>query len=447
MNEQHIINGYNYAKEAYAAYGVDVDAAIAKADAIPVSMHCWQGDDVIGFDGSDELSGGIATTGNYPGRARTPEELRADIDVAVSMIPGETKLNLHACYAEKNGKKVDRDEYTIEQFQNWVDYAKERKMGLDFNPTYFSHPKMDGDFSLSSYDKGTRDFWVEHGIRCREIGLEFAKQLGKPCGINFWMPDGYKDVCADTKLHRDLMTESLDRIFAADIDEKLVPCGIESKVFGIGVESYTVASHEYAMGYAISRNKLYTLDAGHFHPTEVISAKLTACLQFLDKVLLHVSRPVRWDSDHVILLDDELQKIMDELILNGLEDRALIGLDYFDASINRVAAWAIGMRNARKAILSSCLAPACVQKAEHDNDLTSRLHPDSACYVDSPLYHFRLHDGPLHRLESSDRPADHEIYMLYAQMPAHQVVCTDYVANCHAREIEVIWLSGLGTNA
>jgi len=373
MNENQIIRGYEYAKEVYAGVGVDVDAAIARADAIPVSMHCWQGDDVIGFDGVGELSGGIATTGNYPGRARTPEELRADIDVALSMIPGETKLNLHACYAEKNGKNVDRDEYTIEQFQNWVDFAKERKMGLDFNPTYFSHPKMDGDFSLSSYDKGTRDFWVEHGIRCREIGLEFAKQLGKPCGINFWMPDGYKDVCADTKKHRDLMTESLDRIFAPDIDENLVQCGIESKVFGIGVESYTVSSHEYAFGYAVSRNKLYTLDSGHFHPTEVISAKLTACLQFLDKVLLHVSRPVRWDSDHVIMMDDEIQKIMDELIINNLEDRALIGLDYFDASINRIAAWAIGMRNARKAILNACLAPAAIQNAEHDRDLTSRL--------------------------------------------------------------------------
>ena len=374
MSEQNVLKGYEYAKEQYAAYGVDVDAAIAKADAIPVSMHCWQGDDVIGFDGSDELSGGIATTGNYPGRARTPEELRADIDFALSMIPGETKLNLHACYAEKNGKKVDRDEYTIEQFQNWVDWAKEKNMGLDFNPTYFSHPKMDGNFSLSSYDKGTRDFWVEHGIRCREIGQEFVKQLGKPCGINYWMPDGYKDICADTKTHRDLMTDSLDRIFAPKLElDEQIPCGIESKVFGIGVESYTVASHEYAMGYAISRNKLYTLDAGHFHPTEVISAKLTACLQFLDKVLLHVSRPIRWDSDHVIILDDELQKIMDELILNGLENRALIGLDYFDASINRIACWAIGMRNARKAILSSCLAPAAIQKAEHDGDLTARL--------------------------------------------------------------------------
>ena len=365
--------GYEYAKAQYAAQGVDVDAAIAKADAIPVSMHCWQGDDVIGFDGSDSLSGGIQTTGNYPGRARTADELRADIAFVRTMIPGATKLNLHASYAEKNGKQVDRDAYTIDLFQNWVDFAKEQKIGLDFNPTYFAHPKMDGDFSLSSTNPAIRKFWIEHGKRCREIGLEFAKQLNQPCAINFWMPDGYKDVCADTKLHRDLMIDSLDQIFAEDIDRKLVPCGLESKLFGVGVESYTVASHEFSYGYAIKNGLLYTLDAGHFHPTEVISAKLTACLPFLEGIILHVSRPVRWDSDHVILLDDEIQRIMDEVILNNYQDRTFIALDYFDASINRVAAWAVGMRNARKAILSACLAPASIRDAEHKGDLTSRL--------------------------------------------------------------------------
>ena len=373
MKEELILKGYEYAKEQYAAQGVDVDAAIAKADAIPVSMHCWQGDDVIGFDGSDSLSGGIQTTGNYPGRARTADELRADIAFVRTMIPGATKLNLHASYAEKNGKQVDRDAYTIDLFQNWVDFAKEQKIGLDFNPTYFAHPKMDGDFSLSSTNPAIRKFWVEHGKRCREIGLEFAKQLNQPCAINFWMPDGYKDVCADTKLHRDLMIDSLDQIFAEDIDRKLVPCGLESKLFGVGVESYTVASHEFSYGYAVKNGLLYTLDAGHFHPTEVISAKLTACLPFLEGIILHVSRPVRWDSDHVILLDDEIQRIMDEVILNNYQDRTFIALDYFDASINRVAAWAVGMRNARKAILSSCLAPASIRDAEHKGDLTSRL--------------------------------------------------------------------------
>lgn len=373
MKEELILKGYEYAKAQYAAQGVDVDAAIAKADAIPVSMHCWQGDDVIGFDGSDSLSGGIQTTGNYPGRARTADELRADIAFVRTMIPGATKLNLHASYAEKNGKQVDRDAYTIDLFQNWVDFAKEQKIGLDFNPTYFAHPKMDGDFSLSSTNPTIRKFWIEHGKRCREIGLEFAKQLNQPCAINFWMPDGYKDVCADTKLHRDLMIDSLDQIFAEDIDRKLVPCGLESKLFGVGVESYTVASHEFSYGYAIKNGLLYTLDAGHFHPTEVISAKLTACLPFLEGIILHVSRPVRWDSDHVILLDDEIQRIMDEVILNNYQDRTFIALDYFDASINRVAAWAVGMRNARKAILSACLAPASIRDAEHKGDLTSRL--------------------------------------------------------------------------
>ena len=373
MKEELILKGYEYAKAQYAAQGVDVDAAIAKADAIPVSMHCWQGDDVIGFDGSDSLSGGIQTTGNYPGRARTADELRADIAFVRTMIPGATKLNLHASYAEKNGKQVDRDAYTIDLFQNWVDFAKEQKIGLDFNPTYFAHPKMDGDFSLSSTNPAIRKFWIEHGKRCREIGLEFAKQLNQPCAINFWMPDGYKDVCADTKLHRDLMIDSLDQIFAEDIDRKLVPCGLESKLFGVGVESYTVASHEFSYGYAVKNGLLYTLDAGHFHPTEVISAKLTACLPFLEGIILHVSRPVRWDSDHVILLDDEIQRIMDEVILNNYQDRTFIALDYFDASINRVAAWAVGMRNARKAILSACLAPASIRDAEHKGDLTSRL--------------------------------------------------------------------------
>ena len=373
MKEELILKGYEYAKAQYAAQGVDVDAAIAKADAIPVSMHCWQGDDVIGFDGSDSLSGGIQTTGNYPGRARTADELRADIAFVRTMIPGATKLNLHASYAEKNGKQVDRDAYTIDLFQNWVDFAKEQKIGLDFNPTYFAHPKMDGDFSLSSTNPAIRKFWIEHGKRCREIGLEFAKQLNQPCAINFWMPDGYKDVCADTKLHRDLMIDSLDQIFAEDIDRKLVPCGLESKLFGVGVESYTVASHEFSYGYAVKNGLLYTLDAGHFHPTEVISAKLTACLPFLEGIILHVSRPVRWDSDHVILLDDEIQRIMDEVILNNYQDRTFIALDYFDASINRVAAWAVGMRNARKSILSACLAPASIRDAEHKGDLTSRL--------------------------------------------------------------------------
>lgn len=374
MNETMILKGYEYAKAQYASVGIDVDAAMEKANKIPVSMHCWQGDDVIGFDGTGELSGGIATTGNYPGRASTPEELRADISFAKTMIPGKTKLNMHASYAEKNGRNIDRDAYTVAEFQNWIDWAKEEKLTFDFNPTFFSHPKMDENFSLSSLNEGTRKFWIEHGIRAREIAAEMAKQLGEPCVTNFWMPDGYKDVCADTQIYRHLMRESLDEIFSKNISMELAPCALESKLFGMGVESYTVASHEFSYGYAIKNNLLYCLDAGHFHPTEVISAKISACLQFLDKCLLHVSRGVRWDSDHVIALDDELQRIMDEVIFGDYTDRVFIGLDYFDASINRIACWAIGMRNARKAILSACLAPAdAIRRAELSGDLTSRL--------------------------------------------------------------------------
>ena len=375
MNEKNILQGYEYAKEAYAAIVVDVEAAMKRADAVPVSMHCWQGDDVIGFDGSDSLSGGIQTTGNYPGRARTAEELRADIDFARTMIPGATKLNLHACYAEKNGKKIDRDEYTIAEFQNWVDWAKANKIGLDFNPTYFAHPMMDCDLSLSSPKADVRKFWIEHGKRCREIGNEFAKQLGKPCAINYWMPDGMKDTCVGTRAFRERMIASLDEIFAdKSISQKDVPCGLESKLFGIGVESFTVASHEFSLGYAIKNGLCYTLDAGHFHPTEVISAKMSAVMSFVDQTILHVSRPVRWDSDHVVALDDELQKIMDEIIFNDYQDRTFIGLDYFDASINRIACWAIGMRNARKALLNACLADyKTMQTAETEGDYTKRL--------------------------------------------------------------------------
>ena len=375
MNEKSILQGYEYAKEAYAAIGVDVDAAMQRADAVPVSMHCWQGDDVIGFDGSDSLDGGIQTTGNYPGRARTADELRADIDFARTMIPGATKLNLHASYAEKGGKKVDRDAYTVAEFRNWLDWAKENKIGLDFNPTYFSHPMMDGNFYLSSPKADVRKFWIEHGKRCREIGNAFAKELGQTCAINYWMPDGHKDTCVDTKGYRDRMTASLDEIFAdKSISQDDVFCSLESKLFGIGVESYTVASHEYSLGYAIKNGLGYTLDAGHFHPTEVISAKISAVLQNLDKVMLHVSRGVRWDSDHVVALDDELQRIMDEIVWNHFEDRVFIGLDYFDAAINRIACWAIGMRNARKALLNAYLANADEMRAkELEGDLTARF--------------------------------------------------------------------------
>jgi L-rhamnose isomerase len=374
MKEAKILQGYEYAREVYGELGVDVDAAIQKADNIPVSMHCWQGDDLIGFDGIGKLTGGIAATGSYPGRATTADELRRDIGLALEQIPGKTKLNLHSCYAELEGKKVDRDQYTVEHFSNWLYWAKDKKLGMDFNPTFFSHPRMDGDFSLSSRDESIRRFWIEHGKRCREIGCEFGKVLGQTCVVNYWMPDGYKDIPADTATHRELMTQSLDEIFQDKLDEKYVVEAVESKLFGLGVESYTVASHEYSLGYCISRNKVYCLDAGHFHPTECISEKISAVVQFLDKVLLHLSRGVRWDSDHVVVWDDELQKIMDEVISGGFENRVYIAQDYFDASINRIACWVIAMRNTRKALLKAVTDPRkAIKQAEINGDYTSRL--------------------------------------------------------------------------
>ena len=374
MKEQTILQGYEYAKEVYAAHGVDTDAAIEKADLIPITMHSWEGDDLIGFDGTGELTGGIATTGNYPGRARTAEELRADIAEAVSMIPGTLRIGLHSCQAEPNGKQVDRDAYTIEMFQNWVDWAKERNLQLDFNPTFFSHPRMDGDFSLASADEGVRAFWVEHGKRCREIGAEFGRQLGTACITNYWMPDGYKDIPADTEAPRLRMIDSLDQIFSEKIDPTYNIDSVESKLFGLGLESYTVVSHEFALSYCLTRGKYLCLDAGHFHPTESIAAKLSAVAPFVDGIMLHVSRGVRWDSDHVVIWDDELQHIMNEIIHNGYEDKVHIGLDFFDASINRIAAWTIGARNPRKALLQACLTPvADGREAEKRGDFTTRL--------------------------------------------------------------------------
>lgn len=373
MDEKLVIKGYEYAKEVYAGRGVDVDKAIEAMKGVPISMNCWQADDVLGFDGDDTLSGGIATTGNYPGRARTADELRADADKAMSMIPGEKKFNLHASYANLNGRKIERSEYTADLFSEWMDWAKERGMGLDFNPTYFSHPMVKDGFTLASPDKAVRDYWIEHGKRCREIGEAFYKTLGKECVINYWMPDGYKDNPIDMAGPRARMVESLDAIFAGGNIEG-VKEAVESKVFGLGVESYTVGSHELMMGYAITRNKLYCLDAGHFHPTEVISNKISSIMQYMPELLLHVSRPVRWDSDHVVTMDDELMAIMQQVVRNGYTQRVKIALDFFDASINRLAAWTIGTRNARKALLRANLEnTAELKKLELDTDFTARL--------------------------------------------------------------------------
>lgn len=373
-DEKNILKGYEWAKEQYAQRGVDVDKALARIDAIPVSMHCWQGDDLVGLEETVSLNGGIAVTGNYPGRARNIDELRRDIDEANSMIPGVKKLNLQASYPDSNPKKVDRDEYTPDMFAGWMDWANERDMGLDFNATFFAHPMMDGNFTLASRNEGIRRFWVEHGKRSREIAEAFGKKTGKLSNINYWMPDGYKDIPADTLELRKLMTQSLDEVFAEKLDEHCVRESIESKLFGLGIESYTVASHEFSLLYAASRNKAYCLDAGHFHPTESIAAKFTSILNFVPDLQLHISRGVRWDSDHVVILDDELQRIMDEIMWNRYEDRVYIALDYFDGAMNRVACWVIGMRNARKALLSAALAPIdAIRAAEKAEDYTGRL--------------------------------------------------------------------------
>ncbi len=366
---------YIAAKEAYAALGVDTDAAIAKLKTIPVSIHCWQGDDVHGFeDPNGELTGGIQTTGNYPGAARNLDELRADFAKAISLVPGKKRISLHAIYLDNLGENVGRNGARPEHFDSWIEYAKEHDLGIDYNPTYFSHPMSSDGLTLSHPDKAVRDFWVEHGIVSRKIAAYIGEKLGNTVVTNHWVPDGFKDYPVDRKAARARLAESYDRIFATEIDKKFNLDAMESKVFGIGAESCTIGSHEFYMGYALKNDKLLTLDSGHFHPTEMISDKISSVLQFTDELLLHVSRPVRWDSDHVISLDDELKAIAAEIIRGGYEDRVHIGLDYFDASINRVAAWTIGTRNMQKALLAALLEPtAKLQAMEKELNFTDRL--------------------------------------------------------------------------
>jgi L-rhamnose isomerase len=358
MTDSHIQQAYELAKARYAALGVDADRALETLARIPISLHCWQGDDVGGFENPEaELGGGIAATGNYPGKARNADELRSDLDVAYSLIPGTHRLNLHAIYAETGGIAVERNELLPEHFSRWVDWAREGKHGLDFNPTLFSHPKADSGLTLASYDRGIRQFWVEHCIACRHIGAYFGQELGTPCVTNIWIPDGLKDVTVDRKAPRLLLKESLDRIFAQPLSSQHNLDAVEGKLFGLGSESYVVGSHEFYLAYAVANNVLLCLDSGHFHPTEVISDKLSAVLSFVDEVLLHVSRGVRWDSDHVVLLTDELQAIAQEVVRGDYLDRVHIGLDFFDASINRVAAWVVGTRNTMRALLMALLEP------------------------------------------------------------------------------------------
>ncbi|MBN1816923.1 MAG: L-rhamnose isomerase [Sedimentisphaerales bacterium] len=366
---------YELARQAYAELGVDTDAAMDKLATIPVSLHCWQGDDVGGFENPEAgLDGGLAVTGNYPGKARTPDELRADADEALSLIPGTHRFNLHAIYAETAGKRMERNELQPEHFAGWIDWAKSKGMGLDFNPTFFSHSKANSGFTLSSYDEGIRGFWVEHGIVCRRIGAAMGKALGTPTVTNVWIPDGFKDIPVDRKGPREILKKSLDEIFAEPLDPMHNRDAVESKLFGIGAESYTTGSHEFYLGYAVANKKLLCLDAGHYHPTEVISDKISSVLTFVDELLLHVSRPVRWDSDHVVILDDELRAIAQQIIRGGYIDRVHIGLDFFDASINRIAAWVIGTRCMIKALLYALLEPLDrLKAAEREGDFTERL--------------------------------------------------------------------------
>ena len=350
---------YEEAKKMYAAYGVDTEEALCRLKELPVSVHCWQGDDVLGFDGSDSLSGGIQTTGNYPGKAVGPEQLMADIKKAFSLMPGKKRLNLHASYAVLGADKgkVDRDAYTYKYFEPWVKFAKENGIsGIDFNPTFFAHPKMKDGLSLSSPDEPTRKFWVDHGKACMKIAAELGKAMGSPCLVNIWIPDGYKDIPADRLSPRLRLKKSLDEILE-DYDKEWVIPAVESKVFGIGLESYTVGSNEFYQNYAAKAGICCLLDNGHYHPTEVVSDKIPALLAFYDKVALHVTRPVRWDSDHVVLFEDELKEIAKEIIRNGAEQKVLIGLDYFDASINRIGAWVTGERSMQKALLFALLLP------------------------------------------------------------------------------------------
>lgn len=363
------------AKERYADLGVDVESAMEQLARIPISLHCWQGDDVGGFENTGlPLGGGLAVTGNYPGKARTADELRADLGKALSLIPGRHRLNLHASYAETRGQRVGRDELEVCHFRNWIDWAAGRKMGIDFNPTFFAHPLATDGFTLAHRDDHVRKFWIDHGIVCRRIGAQIGKALGSACVTNVWIPDGYKDTPIDRGGPRRRLVESLDSIFAEPIDPAHNLDAVESKLFGIGSECYVVGSHEFYLGYAISRRKLLCLDTGHFHPTETVSDKLSAILPWLDRLLMHVSRGVRWDSDHVVTLGDELLALAQELVRNDYLNRVHIGLDFFDASINRLAAWIIGTRAMLKALLAALLEPIdALRSAEAAGDFTARL--------------------------------------------------------------------------
>ena len=366
---------YESAKERYAEIGVDTDQAIARLKEIPVSLHCWQGDDVIGFDHDGPLTGGIQTTGNYPGKARTPEELMQDMDQALRLMPGKKKLNLHASYAVfEEGKFVDRDKIGPEHFAKWVAFAKERNMGIDFNPTFFSHDRVKDGLTLTSPDEETRKFWIDHGKACIRISEYFAKETGMPCVMNIWIGDGYKDIPADRMGPRMRYKDSIEQILSEPYDKALVKPCVESKVFGIGVESYTAGSAEFALSFAATHGCLPLMDNGHYHPTEMVSDKIPALLCFYPEIALHITRPVRWDSDHVVLFDDETREMAKEIIRCNALERVYMALDYFDAGINRVAAWTVGFRSWQKALLNALCTPnEELKKLQDENRMTKLM--------------------------------------------------------------------------
>ena len=363
---------YETAKEMYKAIGVDTELAIEKLKNIPISMHCWQGDDVIGFDSRESLSGGIQTTGNYPGKATTPEQLMQDMEKVISLVPGKKKLNLHASYAVIDDGS-DRDTIKPKHFEKWVEFAKKHNMGIDFNPTYFSHPMVKNGLTLSSPDENVRKFWIEHGKRCIEISQYFAESTGVPCVMNIWIPDGYKDIPADRLGPRRRFKESLEEILSVPYDKSKVYVCLESKVFGIGVESYTVGSAEFCMNYVANKGITPLMDNGHYHPTEVVSDKISSMLLFNDHLALHITRPVRWDSDHVVLFDDETKEIAKEIVRADALDKVFIATDYFDASINRISAWITGMRSVQKALLYALLEPATLKQLQDKSQFTELM--------------------------------------------------------------------------
>ncbi|MHC4212130.1 MAG: L-rhamnose isomerase [Planctomycetota bacterium] len=373
--DNDILRAYEIAKQRYAEYGVDTEKAMCALAEVSISLHCWQGDDVGGFEVVEGAEGGdITVTGGYPGKARTADELRDDLVKVYSLLPGNHRLSLHASYLETGGKRVERNEILPEYCSNWIGWGKEEDVKIDFNHTFFSHPKAASGFTLSSYDKSIREFWIEHAMACRKIAEHIGKEQGDPCVTNLWIPDGFKDIPIDRKRSRELLKNSLDKIFAEKIDKKYLLDAVESKLFGIGSESCVIGSHEFYLGYAIEKGIMLCLDAGHYHPTEVISDKISSVLLYLDEILLHVSRPVRWDSDHVVILSDELRAIAEEVVRGDYLKRVHMGLDFFDASINRIAAYVIGTRCVLKALLVAMLEPTeKLRRMEMDGDYTSRL--------------------------------------------------------------------------